>query len=72
MSFNVCITETQNNTCYTYHKIRNPMFILNIRNSDITIIASNEDKRLKLICENFEKTNIALRVYKLKNSENCT
>ena len=48
------------------------MFILKIRNSDITIIATDEKKKLKLNCNKFEKTNVILGVYKFKNSENCT
>ena len=38
----------------------------------MTIIASNKNKKLKLICEKFEKTNIVLGVYKFKNHGNCT
>ena len=55
-----------------YHQIHNTMFILKIRNSDITIIASNESKKLKINCNKFERTNTVLGVYRFKNSENCT
>ena len=48
------------------------MFVLKIRNSDITIIANNKNKRLKKICDKLEKTNIVLGVYKFKNSGKCT
>ena len=46
--------------------------VLKIRNSDITIIASDESKKLKINCNKFERTNIVLGVYRFKNSENCT
>ena len=48
------------------------MFILKIRNWDVTVIASNEKNMLILIYENFEKTNVTLGVHKFKASENCT
>jgi len=45
-----------------YHEILNSMFVLKIRNSDITIIASNRNEKLKLVCERFEETNVVLGV----------
>ena len=66
------IIKTQNNTLCTYHVIQNPTFLLKVRNSDITIVASNVNKKVKLNCENFERTNIILGVFKVKNSGNCT
>ena len=66
------ILKTQNNMQCMYHQIHNTTFILKIRNSDITIIASDEGKKLKINCNKFERTNIVLGVYRFKNNENCT
>ena len=66
------IIKTQNNTRCTYHEVKTLMFILKIRNSDITIIASNTNKTLKINCENFEKTNVLIGVHKFRTNSNCT
>ena len=66
------IIGTQNNTFCMYHKVHNPMFVLKIKNSNITIIASNENKKLKLICEKFEETNIVSGVFRFENNGYCT
>jgi len=39
-----------------YHQIK-IMFIFKIRNSDITIIANDESKELKINCNKFVRTN---------------
>ena len=63
------IIKMQNNTFCNYHEILNPMLVMKISNSDLTVIASNGNEKLKLVCNRFEKQALCWECINLKIAE---